>query len=311
LKIISLGEILWDVFEDGEHLGGAPFNFAAHAHRLGHQVCFVSAVGEDERGRRALAKMEQLGLSPRFVQRLAGQSTGIVTVTLDSSGQPRFVIHRPAAYDRVALSPTDLAELSSPPADWIYLGTLHQTSPKAREVLAALLRTNPRARRFYDINLRVNSYDAALVQDLMRRSSVVKLNEEEARTVEEFFGKPTRSIEEFCRNNAKASGWEAVCVTRGAQGCALLMGGEYVEVEGYPVHVADTVGSGDAFAAAFLHGLSGGWPAAEVGDFANRVGALVASRPGAIPPWTLEECRALRRPSGSAGVSPATDVRRP
>jgi fructokinase len=307
-KIISLGEILWDVFPDAEHLGGAPFNFAAHARRLGHEVFFVSAVGDDNRGRSALAKMEQLGLATRFVQRLTTASTGIVSVRLDPAGQPTFTIHRPAAYDLVSLSPRELAELSSPPADWIYFGTLHQMSPGARDLLAALIDANPGARRFYDINLRQDSYGPALVHDLMKRASVVKLNDAEVRTVEDLFhlvgpvdfsGGSAPSIEEFCRTSSQAHGWEAVCVTRGALGCALLIGGEYVEVDGYPVEVADTVGSGDAFAAAFVHGLSGGrasgWTPVAIGDFANRVGALIASRHGAIPSWTIEECQALVR----------------
>jgi len=305
VKIISLGEVLWDVFPDAEHLGGAPFNFAAHARRLGHDVCFISAVGDDERGRAALAKMEQLGLATRFVQRLTGAATGIVSVRLDPAGQPTFTIHRPAAYDLVSLGPGDLAELSSPPADWIYFGTLHQMSPGARDLLAALIGINPRARRFYDINLRPASYEPALVRDLMKRASVVKLNDAEVRTAEDLFdfsggsARFPRPLEEFCRTGAEAYGWEAVCVTRGPQGCALLIDGEYAEVDGYPVEVADTVGAGDAFAAAFVHGLSGrrtsGWTPAEIGDFANRVGALVASRHGAIPSWTIEECRALVR----------------
>jgi fructokinase len=53
--------------------------------------------------------------------------------------------------------------------------------------------------------------------------------------------------------------------------------------------VADPVGAGDAFAAGFLHGLDGGWPAAKIAQLANRLGALVASRPGAIPDWRVEE----------------------
>jgi fructokinase len=69
--------------------------------------------------------------------------------------------------------------------------------------------------------------------------------------------------------------------------------GEYLESLGYSVKVADTVGSGDAFAAAFLHGLGSGWPAGRIADFANRVGALTASRPGAVPDWTLAEANAL------------------
>src|SRR5205823_14284814 len=181
-------------------------------------------------------------------------------------------------------------------ADWIYFGTLHQMSRQARELLDKLMATNPHARRFYDVNLRANSYDIPLVDRLLKRSSVVKLNDAEVTTLDSIFGRSTRSSEEFCRAGVEAYAWEAVCVTRGAQGCSLLVGGEYVESDAYPVQVADTVGAGDAFAAAFLHGLNNGWPAARIGDFANRVGALVASRRGGVPNWTAEECRSLVRP---------------
>ena len=35
MRILSVGEILWDVIEQSEHLGGAPLNFAAHAQKAG------------------------------------------------------------------------------------------------------------------------------------------------------------------------------------------------------------------------------------------------------------------------------------
>ncbi len=149
--------------------------------------------------------------------------------------------------------------------------------------------SNPTARRFYDINLRPDCWDAALVRRLMRMANAVKLNEDEMRILAPAAG----TIESFCRAGAQEYGWEAACVTKGAAGCGVLVGGEYVEAPGYRVHVADAVGAGDAFAAAFLHGLDDGWPAEQVADFANRVGALVASRPGAIPEWTMSECRLL------------------
>jgi fructokinase len=76
------------------------------------------------------------------------------------------------------------------------------------------------------------------------------------------------------------------------------MDGQYIEAPGYPVQVVDTVGAGDAFAAAFLHGLGSGWPTPEIADFANRVGALVASRRGAIPDWTIAEAKALETKIG-------------
>ncbi len=293
MNVISVGELLWDVFESGEHLGGAPFNFAAHAARLGHNVHFLSAVGDDERGRRALERMGVLGLSTRFVRVVQGHPTGTVTVKLGSDGVPAFRIHRPAAYDCLELSDDELAELSSQNPNWIYYGTLHQVSPAARRLTERLVAANPRARRFYDVNLRVDSYTPALVVELLGTADVVKLNEDEVLAVEQMLGEPHRPLEAFCRACAGRFGWRAVCVTRGPHGCAVRIRAEYLEAAGYPVTAVDTVGAGDAFAAAFLHGLGGGWAPARIADFANRVGALVAGREGAVPPWTVEECLAL------------------
>lgn len=293
MKIISIGEILWDVVDHEECLGGAPFNFAVDADRLGHDVFFVSALGNDERGQRAAARIRQFGLSSQFVQRIDAQPTGTATVTLDSLRQPKFIIHRPVAYDFVSLDPSDLAGMAANQADWIYFGSLHQTSPHARRALSALIQANPRARRFFDVNLRPACYDAPLVLDLLRQANVVKLNEEEVAIVAGLLGQNGILMEEFCRKNAKAYGWGAIAVTRASEGCALLIGEDYAEVPGYAVKVVDAVGAGDGFAAAFLHGLSLGWPPAKTGDFANRVGALIAGRRGALPAWTIEEAWSL------------------
>ena len=92
-----------------------------------------------------------------------------------------------------------------------------------------------------------------------------------------------------------------MAVTLGERGCAVRIGREYTEAPGYRVRVKDTVGAGDAFAAAFLHGVANGWPAPEVADFSNRAGAVVASHAGAIPEWTIEEARRLRRQTHGAG----------
>jgi fructokinase len=295
MKILGVGEILWDVFDDAERLGGASFNFAAQSRRLGHEVLFVSAVGDDERGRRALLAAEKLGLGTRFLRTVPGRPTGTVTVTLGAGGQPAFTIHRPAAYDDIAIGRRDFDELAAFDPAWIYFGTLHQMDAGARAVTRQLLEYFGDARRFYDINLRAGSYTEELLLELLPEADVAKMNEDELDAVAKMTGSSASPLEQFCREAAGRFGWDAVCVTRGERGCALLADGIYAESRGYPVDVADTVGAGDAFAAAFLHGLEQGWNAAEVADFANRVGALVAARPGALPDWTIEECRALRR----------------
>ncbi len=294
MRIVSIGEVLWDVIGNQEFLGGAALNFSAHAARLGHTVHFVSAVGKDERGGRVLARMAELGLSTRYIRPIEAYPTGVVTVELDPAGVPKFTLHHPAAYDAPELTADDIAELLSPKPDWIYFGTLFQMSPPARQLTYRLIDSHCGARLLYDVNLRKDSYTAPLVRELMARAQVVKLNEDEATAIDQMLGRPARPLQDFCRAHAREFGWQSACVTRGEKGCVMLVDGEYVEAPGYAVQARDTVGAGDAFAAAFIHGLSLEWPAAEIADFANRVAALVASRPGGTPFWTLEEARALR-----------------
>jgi fructokinase len=167
--------------------------------------------------------------------------------------------------------------------------------PRGRDVLYEAMDALPRARRFYDVNLRPKSFTPELVLALLRRATVVKLNQDEVSSLDGMFETSSRTLEDFCRAYAARCGWEAVCVTRGESGCAILAGEQYVEVPGYRVQVADTVGAGDAFSAGFLHGLNAGWPVAQIGDFANRLGAIVASRPGGAAPWAIGEIAALTR----------------
>lgn len=303
MKIVSVGEVLWDILLGAEHLGGAPFNFAWHAHNLGHEVCFVSAVGNDPHGQQALEQMDQAGLSTRFIRRVPDHPTGTVTVAMDPLGLPHYTIHRPAAYDFPALDPSDLDTLLHPAPDWIYFGTLQQMSTTAHDLTLRLLATTPTAKRFYDINLRTGSYTPGLVRTLAQHADVLKLNEEEIPTLRQIGAIQGDSREQFCRNCLSAFQLDAICITLGPDGCALLMNDEFLESPGFPVQVADTIGTGDAFSAALLHGINAGRAASKIAGFANRVGALIASRPGGTPKWSVEEANALQFIAGSGGGS--------
>jgi fructokinase len=63
----------------------------------------------------------------------------------------------------------------------------------------------------------------------------------------------------------------------------MLIGDAYSVAPGVHVEGGDPVGAGDAFAAAFAHGVASRWPSGRVASFANRVGASVAASHGAIP----------------------------
>ena len=276
MTILSLGEILWDVFPDGrEELGGAPFNLAFHASRLGHEPVFISAVGDDPRGARARLKATKLGIDTGFIQTNANAPTGAVTVTLDAALQPSFVLERPAAYDHVTLSGRQIQALSATNPVWICFGTLFFTSSVNLATLRCLLEACPNARCFYDVNLRPGNWSEALVRELLPLADVVKVNESEMEILA----------------SALSSMRATICVTQADRGCVI----DGKTVPGYRVAVADAVGAGDAFSAGLLHGFSEGWPLPEAADFANRVGAMVASRPGPTPFWTMEELAALTR----------------
>lgn len=282
MKIVSVGEFLWDVFDVGERLGGAPFNFAAQAQRLGHEVSLVAAVGHDERGRKALAGLRDAQLSTRFVSVLSQYATGVVRVSVDQHGQPTFLIEGPCAYHRMTLSEADLAALVGLAPDWLYFGTMHRIDPAGQAGTERIFATLPQTRRFYDVNLRPGNHTPQLVLEQLPGCQVVKMNEEEAAAIAAMLGWPVSSPAEFLRRAAQTFAWTAASVTLGERGCVLMQGGELAEAPGFSVEVVDTVGAGDAFAAAFLHGLDLGWPLREIAAFANRAGARVASHSGAV-----------------------------
>ncbi|MGH9648563.1 MAG: PfkB family carbohydrate kinase [Bryobacteraceae bacterium] len=286
--VIVVGEVLWDLFEQSRRLGGAPLNFGVHARRLGHPVTLISALGADEPGEQAAGMIAALDLDTRFLQTTSRFPTGTAQVEIGHGGVTRFTISRPAAYDAVDLSARDLDLLDRCAAGWLYFGTLFASTDPGKKALHQILRASRGTAKFYDLNLRPGSDSPRLVCELLQSADVVKLNEEELQRVHEFSGLPLK-VEAFCRQGSARFGWQAVGVTLGDRGCAVLAGGHYVEAAVHPIEIVDTVGAGDAFAAAFMHGLSRNWPAAEIASFANRVGALVASRHGAIPNWTLEE----------------------
>jgi fructokinase len=292
LRIVTVGEILWDVIGEQEYLGGAPLNFAAHAQKLGHQAFLVSAVGDDDRGRRTLDRLEQLGLSAEFVQVLHGRDTGTAQVELDCEGKPTFRIVRPAAYDFVTLTKGQLQQIAELQPDWIYFGTLYHMSGQTLDSTLKLLQAAPSARHFYDVNLRESNWSLALVEQLSSHADVIKLSDSEAEFLDGLLnaGGQEGSVEFLCRRWADRYHCSIVCVTLGERGCAILNRGAYGESPGYKVEVADSVGAGDAFAAGFLHGMEQRWDSRQLGCFANAVGALVASRSGATPDWSIDEC---------------------
>jgi fructokinase len=301
--ILSFGEVLWDLMPNGDYLGGAPFNFAANCARLGHRVLFVSAVGDDPMGARTIEAIEASGISSRLVGCVPQASTGTVRVEFDENGQPQYTIIRPAAYDFLRLDEELVNSIVASRADILYFGTLSQLYQKNQTALFKLIDALPESLCFYDLNLRKDSFDTGLLMQLMQRAQVVKMNEEETKIVQELFGAKTANLKEFCRTYSRRFGWRECWVTLGAAGCVVLHDGKFIQVPGFPVATPNPVGAGDAFSAAVCHGMLRNWPVLRIAEFANKVGALIASRPGAVFAWSIEDIESM-----NSGRTSSTDV---
>jgi fructokinase len=281
-NVIGLGEILWDLLPSGKQLGGAPANFACHAHALGARARVISRVGRDQPGREILQRLQAIGLSTDDIQLDPTAPTGTVSVELSAQGQPRFTIHEDVAWDHLALDQSALAAVAE--ADAVSFGTLAQRRDPARSTIQALLTAaRPGALRILDLNLRQHYYSRDIIETSLRLANVLKCNESELPVLAEMLGlrgSPRRQMEEVARQRAQ----RLVCVTRGERGSLLYCEGQWAEDPGEPVVVKDTVGAGDAFTAALALGLLAGKPLQAVNRQANQVARHVCACEGATPP---------------------------
>jgi fructokinase len=290
MHIVGIGELLWDLLPDGPRLGGAPLNVLINLRRLGHQVTCISGVGRDELGEAALRQLGNLGLDASFVAISEDLPTGTARVELDPDGVPSFSIPRPAAYDAVSLSTQEIDRIARLTPRVLIYGTLAQQTATTKESLRALSSVVADGIRFYDVNLRPGGWSPDLVRELTRMASVLKLNEQEAQVVADLFDvAPTTDSEMLCRELAARCGLQGVAITAGADGASVLVGGAFAWSAARKVDLVDTVGSGDAFSAALIDGVASGKPVEHIVRRATALGALVASRSGATPEWTLDE----------------------
>ena len=283
-KIISLGEVLWDLFPDRECFGGASANFACHAAIQQAEVTMVSAIGDDHRGREALEILGGYHIDVSLIQTVPDVPTGTVGVDLDDKGKPTFVIHEGSAWDQLEWN-EDLADRVHS-ADAVYFGTLGQRGEISRNTIQRSVEAAATAgiARVLDINLRPPFFDAALIRDSIQLASILKLSDDELGTVCSACDVAgTDNVEAMLRGLLECGNLEMVVMTRGADGAVLVTGDSTIDQPGIPTTVVDTVGAGDSFTAAFLIGELQGTPREENLRKACEVAAAACSHSGAVP----------------------------
>lgn len=285
MKVLAFGEILWDIIEGKEFLGGAPFNFAAHSVQCGGEAHIISRVGDDRLGKQALDLCAHFGVNSRFIQIDPDHPTGTVDVVLDL-GQPDYTIHEHTAYDYIH---PDTINPGLVNFDLLYFGSLVQRSALSASALDRVLALTNFPIVFYDVNIRKSLDHKRILKHSLPKCTIVKMNKDEVSVVNQVVGERNPSLEVRCRSLVRAyPNIGVVIITAAEKGCSVFFDDQLHDIPGIPIQIKDAVGAGDAFSAAFAHDFFRTKDPLSAARIGNRVGAFVASRNGPIPEYPGE-----------------------
>src|SRR6056297_678378 len=276
-KVLSIGEVLWDVFPTYKKPGGSPANLAYHLHCLGNRTLFASRVGNDENGNELLSFLADKGFSTSHIQTDQNQPTGTVTVSF-TDGEPSYVIHGPAAWDFIEY--TDALKSEAANLDAICFASLSQRSEKTAETLQKLLNDVPDScLKVFDLNLRPPFSKPEIITEQIMIADVVKFNEDEFEQAKEWFETDDPAAYLLDKDPKKT-----ILRTLGADGSEMITISGIVREEAYPItETGDFVGVGDAFLACFTHLKLKQTTSESILSKANRYAAAVASQRGGMP----------------------------
>ena len=280
--VVGLGEVLFDIVDSSEELGGAPANFAYHAGRLGGDAYLVSAIGDDERGRTALRELEGRNLNTECIKILEGIETGYVQAEIDVDGVATYLFPDNIAWDNLALNERALRVVEE--LDGVCFGTLAQRSEVSRKAINKFLElAPPDSVKVYDINLRQNFYSREIILRSLEFADVLKLNDDELPIVAKLLdisGNPLEILRSVTTNFSL----KLAALTRGSSGSLLVSPKEYSDHPGVEIdNLQDTIGAGDAFTASTLISLLAGEDLETINKKANELAAMVCCHKGAMP----------------------------
>lgn len=279
--IVGLGEVLWDVFPDRKNLGGAPANFAFHMAQFGFDSCVASAVGKDALGEEIRKIYREKKLNTQIAT--VDYPTGTVQVTLDGNGIPCYEIKENVAWDNIPFT-GELKEIALN-TKAVCFGSLAQRNHVSRETINHFLDVMPKEGtcKIFDINLRQNFYSKEIIANALHKCNILKINDEELVILSSMFGYKDISSADICKNILNDYHLDMLILTCGTNGSYVFAPGEMSFLDTPRITVADTVGAGDSFTAAFCAAVIKGKSIYEAHRLAVDVSAFVCSREGAMP----------------------------
>lgn len=280
--VVGMGEALWDVLPEGKKIGGAPANFAYHVSQFGLPSCVVSAVGDDDLGREIIENFTAKGLKQLIAD--VPYPTGTVQVEIDQSGVPQYEIKENVAWGNIPY--TERLESLAERTTAVCFGSLAQRNVVSRNTINRFLDVVSRNEEnliVFDVNLRQGFYNKEILCNSMKRCNILKINDEELVTVSRMFGYPGIDLQDKCWILLGKYNLKMLILTCGINGSYVFTPGNVSFQPTPKVEVADTVGAGDSFTAAFISSVLKGKSVSEAHSLAVRTSAFVCTEKGAMP----------------------------
>ncbi len=280
--VVGMGEALWDVLPEGKKIGGAPANFAYHVSQFGLPSRVVSAVGNDPLGREIVENFTSKGLNHLIEE--VPYPTGTVQIEIDPAGVPQYDIKENVAWDNIPY--TARLEALAGQTRAVCFGSLAQRNVVSRDTINRFLDAMPQTADslvVFDVNLRQGFYTKEILCNSMKRCNILKINDEELVTVSRMFGYPGIDLQDKCWILLGKYNLRMLILTCGINGSYVFTPGNVSFQPTPKVEVADTVGAGDSFTAAFIASLLKGKSVTEAHALAVRTSAFVCTRKGAMP----------------------------
>lgn len=280
--VVGMGEALWDVLPEGKKIGGAPANFAYHVSQFGLPSCVVSAIGDDALGKEIIENFTSKGLDQLIAE--VPYPTGTVQVEIDQTGIPLYDIKENVAWDNIPY--TEHLDALAKRTKAICFGSLAQRNVVSRETINHFLDTMPKdddSLIVFDVNLRQGFYNKEILCKSMQNCNILKINDEELITVSRMFGYPGIDLQDKCWILLGKYNLKMLILTCGINGSYVFTPGNVSFQPTPKVEVADTVGAGDSFTAAFIASILKGKSVTEAHSIAVKTSAYVCSQKGAMP----------------------------
>lgn len=280
--VVGMGEALWDVLPEGKKIGGAPANFAYHVSQFGLPSCVVSAIGDDALGKEIIENFTSKGLDQLIAE--VPYPTGTVQVEIDQTGIPLYDIKENVAWDNIPY--TEHLDALAKRTKAVCFGSLAQRNVVSRETINHFLDTMPKdddSLIVFDVNLRQGFYNKEILCKSMQNCNILKINDEELITVSRMFSYPGIDLQDKCWILLGKYNLKMLILTCGINGSYVFTPGNVSFQPTPKVEVADTVGAGDSFTAAFLASILKGKSVTEAHSIAVKTSAYVCTQKGAMP----------------------------